>query len=256
MYPRKSIVLNSNRCHRINPQVGTPRVESSRVLRLSVEVIKKQKALMTNPTTVPWRWFVWHQWHALAVAIAELCSRTEGPLVDEAWEVVDVAFQEYPESVADSKSGMLWQPIQKLMKKAKQNRQTAGMASLNLGDEGNKASSLPIPVQSTFQGPMESPFNITQPEIGLNSTSTSYEDNSQGSQIGVWNAGLLGPGSTESNVPAPSALDDIGSLPPLNDTGPGSFLLDLADPNNDMAWMNWEDFVGEVNLDDYDTTGT
>lgn len=253
---RISTVLTLNWCSRINPQVGTPRVDSSRVLHLAVQVIKKHKVLMTNPTTVPWRWFVWHQWHALAVAIAELCSQTDGPLVDAAWEVVDVAFQEYPESVADSKSGMLWQPIQKLMKKAKQNRQSAAMASLNLGDQGNKASGLPMPVQSTLQEPMKSPFNITQPEIGPNSTSTSYEDNSQGSQMGVWNAGLLGPGSTGSEVPAPSALDDIGSLPSLNDAGPGSFPLDLADPNNDMAWMNWEDFVGEVNLDDYDMTGT
>lgn len=60
----------------------------------------------------------WVQWHALAVALAGLCSIRDTPLADEAWDYVNRAYDRHSRRVADTKNGMLWRPIEKLYKKA------------------------------------------------------------------------------------------------------------------------------------------
>lgn len=77
------------------------------------------------------------QWHALSVAIAELCVQTEGILVDRAWVTVDRVLPLLSHNVADSKKGALWRPIRKLLRKARERRAEAQLRRLriNQGEE-------------------------------------------------------------------------------------------------------------------------
>ena len=77
------------------------------------------------------------QWHPLAVALAELCTQSSGPLVDRAWRVVDTVFPLWSEHVADTKRGRLWRPIKKLHKKAQAVRLEASLKGLGLGQDVN-----------------------------------------------------------------------------------------------------------------------
>ena len=61
------------------------------------------------------------------MVLAELCSQNQGPLVQRAWAIVDQVFEPWAANIADSKRGMLWRPIQKLMAKARSNRQQGSL---------------------------------------------------------------------------------------------------------------------------------
>ena len=253
----------------IDPQVKAPRMKEIDVLNLSTELLERQVAVLKNPATERWRWFVWVQWHALAVALAELCLRTEGPGVERAWNAVDDAFQLYGEIVADTQSGMLWQPIEKLMKKARQNRRTAQMANLSLGEQ---KQSLPnIPKQMFSQQPRPSPSVPKPAEVPARNMASPFGamPNTVGNKLTpAWNVGILSPGSLQtSNSPMMqdnNAMDGLAGTPYYSTMTDSWMPCDVIAPSLgctedasagfplDMAWNNWEDFVGEVNLGDFD----
>jgi hypothetical protein len=71
-----------------------------------------------NKAPERWRWQVWVQWHALAVALAGLCSIRDTPLAEETWHYVELLYEPSAGDVADSKNGMLWRPVERLYRKA------------------------------------------------------------------------------------------------------------------------------------------
>jgi hypothetical protein len=95
-----------------------PRVDSPFVLKLAVNAMSDSEAIAKDPEAEGWRWMVWVQWHALAVSLAGLCSIRDTELADAAWELVERAYERYSGQVADTRSGMLWRPIEKLYRKA------------------------------------------------------------------------------------------------------------------------------------------
>ena len=97
------------------------------VLKTAVQILEYSHLLDTEPAAAKWRWyFRTHvQWHALAAVLAEMCVQNKGPLVERAWTIVDVVFDEWSARIADSKNGMLWRPIKKLMSKAQAKRNEA-----------------------------------------------------------------------------------------------------------------------------------
>ena len=102
-----------------HPAAKPPRVDSAVILRLCIGLFEGTQKIYLDPEIRQWGWFFWVQWHPLAVALAELCSHTDGPLVEPAWHAVDDAFEQFAELVADTRRGLLFRPIDKLYRKAK-----------------------------------------------------------------------------------------------------------------------------------------
>jgi hypothetical protein len=71
----------------------------------------------------PWAWKSWVQWHALAVALAELMVKPTGHLADRAYAAATQCFTRYTTLIADGDSGMLWKPIARLMHRVQRLRQ-------------------------------------------------------------------------------------------------------------------------------------
>ena len=65
----------------------------------------------------PWAWKSWVKWHALAVLLAELCSRRPGIDTERHYLIACKSFNSYAHVIADSEWGMLWKPIAKLMRR-------------------------------------------------------------------------------------------------------------------------------------------
>ena len=250
-----ALMLCTVRPMQVHVQMEVLPMDDFSVLNLAVDIMEKHNEILTTPFTEPWRWFIWVQWHALAVAIAELCSRTEGPDVERAWEIVDVAFQQYADVVADTKRGMLWHPIEKLMKKARQNKKLAQMSKLSLdekkGASVNEPSMLPSP-KIHRDVPM-SDFGEERLNIGPSNASANSG----------WNTGILGPGSIQTSpAPISQQSNPFSTYIPAMTTAPSTASIPLdpsqfsgAEDSNfplDMAWTNWEDFVGEVNFAGFD----
>ena len=101
------------------------------VLKTAVQILEYSHLIDFEPAVARWNWHcrTHVQWHALAATLAELCVRNRGSLVDRAWTIVDAVFDESGTRIADSKSGMLWRPIKKLMSKAQSKRNEAKIAA-------------------------------------------------------------------------------------------------------------------------------
>ena len=139
----------------LQPNASTLGVERDRdgSLERATTILEISNEGETSDVPANFRWFIkaYPQWHPLAVALAELCSQVEGPLVEKAWAIVDIVFDRLGNRIADTKRGSLWRPIKKLHARAQaarsqhlsklqqQNLHTApisfgDIASLNLTD--------------------------------------------------------------------------------------------------------------------------
>ncbi|GIZ39326.1 hypothetical protein CKM354_000271300 [Cercospora kikuchii] len=112
-----------------------PRVDSPFVLQLAVNTLKAGEMIYEDPEAEGWRWIFWVQWHALAVALAGLCSVRDTELARTAWALVDKSYDRNSSAVADTRNGMLWRPIEKLYKKAQTFRD--GTASTPASDSNS-----------------------------------------------------------------------------------------------------------------------
>ncbi|KAI9700474.1 MAG: hypothetical protein M1820_006773 [Bogoriella megaspora] len=109
----------------VQDSVPIPPYENPNILALAVEVLEKYGMFQFNPkaTSVEWLSRNYVQWHPLAIVLAELCVHFEGPLVERAWKCVERHYDTVAQGIADSNRGMRWQPIRKLMIKARKARQ-------------------------------------------------------------------------------------------------------------------------------------
>lgn len=108
------------------PDFMPPHVPGSSLLRLSVDVLQKTETLHRDPRGHLWRWFegIFIPWHALAVAIAELCGCEDAALIERYWDTVEGAFERFGGLVADEKEGMLWKPMERLIGRARAKRES------------------------------------------------------------------------------------------------------------------------------------
>lgn len=138
------------------------------VLKTAVENLEYSHLLGSEPAAARWTWYfnTRVQWHALAATLAELCVQDKGPLVERAWKVVDVVFEDWAEHIADSRRGMLWRPIKKLMSKAQAKRAESRMKSMSISPQ----QSLPqftVPDYAHFQDPNPNTPSMAFPQDSI-----------------------------------------------------------------------------------------
>ncbi|CAD6592659.1 MAG: hypothetical protein ASARMPREDX12_006340 [Alectoria sarmentosa] len=202
------------------------------ILRLSVDVLERFHQLQTDPAASQFRWVcqTYVQWHALAVTIAELCVEKEGPMVERAWAIVEPAFQQQAHHVADSDKGMLWRPIKKLMSRARGVREeyltsrlapTTPSSSVAILNTINAKDPSIGTVHSNFDtkghalSPMKSMMRPIQGYQQANPIATS-----EPFDWDPWLTAATAATTTTTHSQYNSSVDD-------------------------MAWMNWEDFVDD-----------
>lgn len=193
-----------------------PRVDSPFVLQLAVNSLRESEATHQDPECEGWRWIFWVQWHALAVALAGLCSIRDTDLAKTAWQYVDKAYERHARQVADTRSGMLWRPIEKLYKKASafrdgtvtSPRNSMSISPPNMPDQNMANLSISMP-----------------PSTGVTST---YPMGSTQAQLPV---GAM-PSSGVMNAPTDVPFTDAYAMQPLQ--------------VGDMSWMDWERIMEDI----------
>lgn len=197
-----------------------PRAQSLRTVVSYLEIIEMMEA-HEAATRFNWYFSTYVPWHALAVALAELCNMTHGPLADRAWAVIDRGYTKYSDRVADTKEGMLWRPIKSLLKRAQAARQRAHQ---------------PDTVQTTFQPPIDSALQDSKPtqqlpNLSLDSTQNAFDIPTMDDSLGQ--IGQMG------QTPYPLFGNDFFSLTdmPLSTT-------ETFDEN--INWNDWNEFVLDV----------
>lgn len=112
-----SLFLRAVRPMQYDNTNSPPSVDSPWVMGLAMNILRHSDGLWGQMSGI-WRRMPWVPWHAIAVALAALCSIRGTAVADEAWVSVDKAMARYAPDVADGVNGMLWRPITKLYKKA------------------------------------------------------------------------------------------------------------------------------------------
>ncbi|KAF2438160.1 hypothetical protein P171DRAFT_424256 [Karstenula rhodostoma CBS 690.94] len=97
----------------------------------------------TSADLAPWAWNSWIQWHALAVVLSELLVQPVGSLSDRAYAAAKEGFSSYITIIADGDSGLLWQPIARLMHRVQRLRKPPLQEALPHDAPPNTAPALP-----------------------------------------------------------------------------------------------------------------
>lgn len=85
-----------------------------------------------------WTWKSWPPWYAVAIVLAELCTRQTEQSFERAWVAAQAIYARYARPLNDPECGMLWKPITKLMRRVQQQRQmTHGMPAVVTGSTVN-----------------------------------------------------------------------------------------------------------------------
>ncbi|MCJ1389916.1 hypothetical protein MMC18_002773 [Xylographa bjoerkii] len=128
---------------------GLSQETKDRLFRTSVDVIRYSNILESQRSTMKWGWLfrTYVQWHAVAFVLSELCTRTLGPEIDSTWELINLVFDEWSETITKQNKGSLWKPIRRLMMKARLARSKALEKAMLYPSDGSlgRAESKPGP---------------------------------------------------------------------------------------------------------------
>lgn len=216
---------------------GPPPADDFNVLELATNVVERSFLKFTNPVFAPWSWFAWVKWYILAIMLAELCGRGDGPVVDRAWKVAEEAFTMFADLVIDD---VLWRSVERLMRKARSTK------------DAPRGSSLPVPAptcpQSTpSHGNMRDDWPIKE-KHQLQSDEMDWH--------GIIERGRERTSqSIQNSVPLIETGRSGTQLPPVNaeSSAPETF----TDNSEYMSWINWEIFVQDVgNFDEQNALQT
>jgi hypothetical protein len=189
-------------------------------LRTATAFLNLCELLEQTESAARFLWFLetYVPWHALAVALAELCKETVGPLANQAWAIIDRGYGKWGERIADSRDGILWRPIKSLMKKAR-----AARAHGQSLAEPQSAPSQP----SLEPSSSASHHGISQPGFRA--------EPSQSDSLDLLYFGISG--STAATTYSSSGLGTLNSSDDIHLT---------EDRVNTSQWDHWNEFLFDV----------
>ena len=192
------------------------------VLLAAVQTLEYSHLLETDPAAEPWRWFcrTYVPWHALAAALAELCVKDRGQLVDRTWRIVELVFNNSAARIADSRKGMLWRPMKKLW---------------------NKAQSKKIQSKSTEISPVpQRPLPQFEPSNRDQFHSPGFE--------GSWIPQAFSP-NMDQDLMGHQASSLEQDLPPDAFSS-----LDMNETMDTVNWAQWDEFMRDFQMPDQSGT--
>lgn len=108
-----------------------------KLFHLSLEVIQASFSLERNICTRRWSW-LFHanaHWSYVAFLLSELCIQPTSTFADEAWRAVDLVQRTWHLTHRNGKRGMLWRPLQRLLRRATITRSQTGALQEHSGKE-------------------------------------------------------------------------------------------------------------------------
>lgn len=220
-----------------------------RLLLTTVELMELAHCLESEPMTAQYEWFLksWVQWHALAVALAELCVQNQGPLVQRAWNIIDTVFEPWAAHIADSRQGMLWRPIQKLSAKARRNRLGGSMMAPNQKTVGNHAHPMkpqsqpqpgrydPLQRPNSLMSPLQTYMNPIEPLQHLTLQNPTLQP-----QLGQAPRAMM-----------PQMLPETASqkMPVLTGSGISGSVGIMGESLGTINWAEWDEFMQDFEME-------
>jgi hypothetical protein len=200
-----------------------PKVHGDALLKIAANNLEWSQEAYDYPGAADWRWYgsMWVPWHTLAVAIAELCVCKDLAIMSKYWSVVDNVYQRSRLVIADSKQGMLWKPMERLMSKAMARRNE--LIDLDASCQGlTQQPQYAFSNMASDLDPQQQPFTGFSLDMG---DAINQPRNSHIAEV---------PNSF-APVPWPNVWDAMD----LSDTT-------LQGSSEDNAWLSYENFIENV----------
>ncbi|CAG8909658.1 unnamed protein product [Penicillium egyptiacum] len=201
-----------------------PKVQGNALLKIAGDNLQLSQEVYNYPGARSWQWYgsMWVHWHALAVALAELCVCKDPVVMSKYWTVVDDVYQRSRLVIADSEKGMLWKPLERLMSQAKTLRKEL------LGVDASRQAVSQYP----FDG-MSSELFSKQPEHQHDLADFSLDlreavDEPRDSHVSEVPTSF-------APVPWPNVWDAMDLSEPSLQSG-----------SDDTAWLSYENFIENV----------
>ena len=116
--------------------------QNDKIFVTSIKVLENSRNLQIDKTK-PWHWFyrTFFQRHAVASLLSELCERNPDEHVTHAWELLDLAFQDWRDSHQLGSAGLLTVTMRKLIARARRKREfDLGMANMQRDQQSSQGS--------------------------------------------------------------------------------------------------------------------
>lgn len=245
-----------------------------RLFMASIEIIEYSRILESEASTKQWGWLfhTYIQWHAIAYILGELCQRPNSAIVERAWRAIDSVFSTWDGAIMHTKSGMLWQPMRKLLAKARhkreENRRTAaanGVRNIPLGIDAKhmrpEATAYSVPgcnrgiaqdrllphVTDTTPGPDHGPSNpMSMPSSTNPLINSMYVDDSSMMPPQVVGMGMLAP--EQIQIQLQQQQQGMQQTPWLMDDN-ALLDLDMNGIDGDVNWEGWDDLVRDFQME-------
>ncbi|EOD49139.1 hypothetical protein UCRNP2_4074 [Neofusicoccum parvum UCRNP2] len=226
------------------------------ILDVAITHLRIDMELEIHPVSAKYKWYydTYVQWHPLAVALAELCVQTRGPLVDRAWKVVDAVYERARSRVTDVS---LWRPVKKLHQKALKARAQAlrapatadSMSSSHAPSESPDASTTTMEASPPPLAPLLPLDNLDRFLAGHNQAQTASPFQQHHHQH---------PSPSSTNLATFPPVLHPSSLPPSSSqqqhqasTAAGHPQMDLLSAAEHMSNMNLDAYGDPVNWHDW-----
>ncbi|CAD6441848.1 9203e70e-9c9f-4153-85e8-0ac515cecefc [Sclerotinia trifoliorum] len=235
------------------PQCLSPHTKD-RLLTSSIEIIEYSRILETEASTKKWGWLfrTYVQWHAIAFILGELSIRRNSPLVERAWQAIDSAFDDWSDAVGSSKRGMFWQPMRKLMARARRKREE-NMTSMEEENDKDHWEGAPHEcitamrrTQALINSEAESPpVETEEPQNYLNQEqnhSNNFDTNVSPQVVGM---GMLAPEQVQHQLQIQQQQQQLqgqNQIPWIMDDN-ALLDLDMSALNGDVSWTGWDDLA-------------
>jgi hypothetical protein len=237
-----------------------------KLLISSIEIIEYARILESEGSTKQWGWIhhTYIQWHAIAFILGELADRDDSPTVQRAWGAINSVFDAWGGSaVVMQKKGMLWQPLRKLMAKAKK-RKEQNRRNRQSPDQPDGSSSQSPTTSFNGQVPIQ-PIDLRQIANSTNTLPNGFQNISQAPSLYT---NVAPPPSIMTGINVAQANSQINPVQPNFATQVPAYdqpqqqqlpqalfddsFLDVDMSNldgSDMNWTGWDDMVRDFQLE-------
>ncbi|ATZ49898.1 hypothetical protein BCIN_05g02960 [Botrytis cinerea B05.10] len=236
------------------PQCLSPHTKN-RLLKSSIEIIEYSRMLETEASTKKWGWLfrTYVQWHAIAFILGELSVRKNSPLVERAWLAIDTAFDDWSDAVGSSKRGMFWQPMRKLMARARRKREENMHSMEEEGDEEEHWEGAPPDCPTAIRRAQRLMDDATNPSTLEAEQTSIYREQQQnlnndfGMEVPsqVVGMGMLAPEQIQHQLQMQQQQQQLqgqNQIPWLMDDN-ALLDLDMNALDGDPGWAGWDDLA-------------
>ncbi|PKS05100.1 hypothetical protein jhhlp_008467 [Lomentospora prolificans] len=236
---------------RKHPNYNPPKLGFN-LLQVCAEILQRSQNLVRDTRGRPWRWFesIFNPWHALSVAIAELCACEDIATVESYWDLIEKAYAHSADLMEKSQSELPWKPMEKLIKRARAHR-----SSLLQRGSNSQFDSATSPSRLSSFSSLSGPFtNQSQILAGPDAEEESS------SQPGVFpalsflrnlTAEETMPSTTSTALlPMPSFHPSIGTEYRVESTTANEGDAVGGDVDVSVEWATWESFLNDLYVPD------